>query len=265
LKKDNKEVAAYIEALEDKIVDLSLRLKKEGNNQSSGIKDNKKLIGQLIHNLRNPVGVIQSFSEMMRDGGDHSDSQKTQRHVEIINKSASFSLALLDGFSSYFNLLTSDLGLNFSEVNITEIVKKVLEQLESMAIEKQINIITAFPGSDVMIDGDGSKMTQAISNIVVNAIRYSQIQSEVSVAIEENQKVVEIGISDRGIGIAGSDLPQIFKPFFVVNTYSADESKCIGLGLSIAELIVKGHGGQLKVSSTLGEGSIFRIIIPKTQ
>lgn len=263
MKKNNKEVANYIEELEDKIMDLSLRLKAKDNEQSSIAKDSKKIIGELIHNLKNPVGVIYSFSEMIGEGGDSIGSEKLKKHINIINKSASFTLALLDSFSIYFNLRASDLPFDLNVVNLGKLINEVLDKFEPIALEKKVAIKTAFPKEKLLFKLDGNRIILALSNMISNALRYSHDNSEISITIKEHQNTIEIEIADKGIGISENDLSQIFDPFFVVNTYSIDKKKCVGLGLSIADKIIKRHSGKMKVTSALGQGSKFSIVLPK--
>lgn len=263
MKKNNKEVAIYIEELEDKIMDLSQRLKAKNNEQSSIAKARKKIIGELIHNLKNPAGVIYSFSEMIEEGGDSIGSEKLKKHINIINKSASFTLALLDSFSVYFNLQASDVPFDLNVVNLGKLINEILEKFEPIALEKKVMINTVFPKEKLLLKLDGNRMTLALSNMISNALRYSHDNSEISITIKEHQNTIEIEIADKGIGISENDLPEIFDPFFVVNTYSIDKKKCVGLGLSIADKIITRHGGKTKVTSALGRGSKFNIVLPK--
>jgi signal transduction histidine kinase len=265
LKKHNKEVATYIEELEGKIVDLSLRLKAKDKEHSSLVKGSNVIVGQLIHNLKNPVGVIYSFSEMIEVGGDSIGSEKLKKHINVINKSASFTLALLDSFSIYFNLYNSDVPFDLNVVNLTKLISEILDKFNVIASEKNVAVKTVFPKEKLLLKLDGSRMTLALSNIINNALRYSYDNSEISITIKEYQNRIEIEIADKGIGISEKDLAHIFDPFFVVNTYSEDKKKCIGLGLSIADKIIKRHGGEMIVTSDLGEGSKFRIILSKIE
>lgn len=265
MKKKDKEVTTYIEELEEKIVELSLRLKSKNNDESSIGKGANEIIGQLLHNLKNPAGVIYSFSEMIEEGGDSITSEKLQKYIDIISTSASFTLTLLDSFAIYFKLRSSELPFNLNVVNFVELISNALEQLAPFALEKKVTLDTAFPNEELLLKLDGIRVTQAISNIIANALRYSHDNSEISITIKEHQNTIETEIADKGIGISENDLPQIFDPFFVVNTYSIDKKKCVGLGLSIADIIIKQHNGEIKVTSTLGRGSKFSIFLPKVE
>ena len=265
MEKNDKKKSSYIAELEDKIVDLSLKLKAKNIELSSFEKDGRILIGKLLHNLKNPVGVIYSFSEMISEYKEEPTREKLEKYIDIINKSASFSLSLLDSFSVYFNLFTSNAPFNFMLINYTEFVSNIATKFKGIAVEKKVKIETAFPKENLMLKLDSDKMTRALSNIIANGLRYTNDKAEIRITIREHQDVIETEISDNGLGISESDLVHILEEFFVVNTYSKDQQKCIGLGLTIANKIIEMHQGEIRVISNLGEGSSFKILLPKTE
>ena len=99
--------------------------------------------------------------------------------------------------------------------------------------------------------------------LIHNALRFSPNNSTIKVEVVENDKHIETIITDEGIGISESDLVNVFNEFYVVNTYSEDKEKCIGLGLSIAEIIVENHKGTITVDSELNKGTCFKLSLPK--
>ncbi len=265
MEKNDKKKSRDIAELEDKIVDLSLRLKAKNIEQSSFKKDSRILIGKLLHNLKNPIGVIYSFSEMISKNKKDPTPEKLEKHIDIINKSASFSLTLLDSFSVYFNLFSSNAPFNFILINYTEFINNIVTQFDGIKAEKKAKLKTAFPKENLMCRLDGVRMTQVLNNIIANSLRYTNDKAEIMITIREHQDTIETEITDNGIGISESDLAHIFDEFFVVNTYSKDKQKCIGLGLAIANKIVNKHQGKIKVKSTLGKGSSFKILLPKAE
>ena len=119
------------------------------------------------------------------------------------------------------------------------------------------------PENDVFLTVDGAEITQALRAILNNAMRYSNDSSTITITVTELKDTVETTITDQGIGISETDLPNIFEEFYVVNTYSADKQKCVGLGLAIARRIVELHNGKISAKSTLEKGSSFKIRFPK--
>ena len=100
-------------------------------------------------------------------------------------------------------------------------------------------------------------------NVLDNAIRYSPENTAIQISVFENKNEINVIIADQGIGIEENHLPFIFNDFFVVNTYSNDTKKCIGLGLPITKRILAMHNGTITTESQIGKGSIFTITLPK--
>ncbi|MDO9037875.1 MAG: HAMP domain-containing sensor histidine kinase [Lutibacter sp.] len=259
-KEENSE--KYIPALEEKIIDLSLKLKSKTNELQATIETNSKILGKLTHNLKNPVGVIFSFSEMMLEDLEDYSIEKLGKHLQIIKNSATFSLAFLDTVSKYTRVQSPNFTLKTEQVNYVELVKSLINDFRAKASEKNIGLEVNVPAKDIFLTLDRNEISQALSAVLNNAIRYSNENSTMKITVQELKNTVETTITDQGIGISEEDLPHIFEEFYVVNTYSEDKQKCIGLELAIAKKIVELHKGRIAAESTLDKGSSFKIILP---
>ena len=258
-----KEAEEYINELEDKVIDLSLRLKSKTNELNLVYKTNEKIIGKLIHNLKNPVGIIFSFSGMILENIEDYPIEKLEKHTQIINKSADFSIKLLNTIAKYTELQSPNLTFDFKRLDYLELLNNVINEFSSLAEEKNCIIETKFPKTTVFLVVDKTEIKLAISNIINNALRYSEENSTITVTVIERNNTIETIITDEGIGISEENLPNILNEFFVVNTYSEDKQKCIGLGLTIANKIIQHHKGEISITSSIGKGSDFKIILPK--
>lgn len=253
----------YIQELEEKIIDLSLKLKSKSNELNAAIETNSKILGKLTHNLKNPVGVIFSFSEMMLEDIEDYSIEKLGKHLQIIKNSATFSLAFLDTISKYARVQSPNFILKTERLNYSELVNGLINDFRAKTTEKNIGLEVNIPSNDIFLTLDKGEITQAISAVLNNALRYSNENSTVAISVEELKNTVETTIADQGIGISETDLPHIFEEFYVVNTYSDDKQKCIGLGLAIAKKIIDFHNGKILVKSILEKGSDFKIMLPK--
>lgn len=263
MKKDDKKQTNYNDQLEEKIVELSLKLKSKNNELNEVITLNNLIFKKLIHNLKNPVGVSFSFSEMMLEGLQNYTPDKLQKHIEIIKNSSDFSLKFLNKLAEFSRYQLPDLKFIFEVYNFNEFIDRVIEKAQLMANEKRIFINKKLPENTIKFKFDKSELEIAILNIINNAVRYSNENTAIEIEVIENTLAIEIIVSDNGLGIAEKDIFLIFDEFCVVNTYSEDKIKCIGLGLPIAQKIIKRHGGKIAVKSKLGKGSVFTISLPK--
>jgi len=143
-------------------------------------------------------------------------------------------------------------------------VNCLINDFSAKASEKNIGLEVNFPSNDIFLTLDKDEITQALSAVLNNALRYSNENSTVNISVEETKNYVETTITDQGIGISDTDLPHIFEEFYVVNTYSDDKQKCIGLGMVIAKKIIEKHKGKITANSILEKGSSFKITLPNS-
>ncbi|MHB1147922.1 MAG: sensor histidine kinase [Lutibacter sp.] len=253
----------YIQQLEEKIIDLSLKLKSKTNEIKAADETTSKILGKLTHNLKNPVGVIFSFSEMMLEDVANYSIEKLEKHLQIIKNSATFSLSLLDTISKYSRVQSPNFVLKCQSLNYVELLNTIVSEFKSKASGKNIGLDLIIPANEIFLTLDEAEISQTIRVVLDNALRYSNENSTITITVEAPKNTVETTITDQGIGISDTDLPHIFEEFYVINTYSADKQKCIGLGLAIAKKIVELHGGEITAKSTLEKGSSFQIKLPK--
>jgi len=260
----DKESEKYIQELEEKIVELSLKVKQKNYQLKNVSKNNQKVLSKLTHNLKNPIGIISSFSEMMLEDLEDFTPEKLTKFLKAINHSAKFSLNFLTSIVKYAQVTSSEFTLNLEKVNLIELVDSIINKLTEQAENKNINIIKNYTENELFLAIDSVEMELALHNILHNAIRYSPENTPISIAINENNNKIEIIFLDEGVGISEEHLPHIFEPFFVANTYDEEKNKCIGLGLVISKMILKKHAGIITLKSTLNQGSLFKILFKKS-
>jgi signal transduction histidine kinase len=258
-----KKSKKYIEELEDKIIELTFKLKDKRNEVNSVIQSQEKRMRKLTHNLKNPIGVIYSFSDMILEDVETYDTHKLEKHMTFIKNAADFSLHFLNQTSTFSRLVCQKASFLFVKLNIVALLNHVVNEFEQIAFKKNITIKRNFHVEESILLIDKVQLTLALSNIISNAIRFSSKNTTIVISIVESLDSVEIVISDEGIGVETDDLISIFQEYFVVNTYSKDKKKCVGLGLSIAEKIIQQHHGLISIQSALDKGSSVKIIFPK--
>ena len=263
MEKEQKESADYIEELEDKIVELSLQLKAKNNKLHAIQEENYLRTRKVVHNLKNPIGVAYSFSEILESGGSDISNEKFEKYVEIIKNSTDFSIQFLTSLSKVNALNSPDFNLNLAKVEYVSLLSNVVGELTNEAESKQITILKKTPQNNLLLTLDKTQIEFVIRALIHNALRYSPNNSTINVEVVEHEEHIETIITDEGIGISEADLTNVFNEFFVVNTYSDNKEKCIGLGLSISKTILDYHKGTIVVNSGLNSGTCFKFRIPK--
>lgn len=209
-----------------------------------------RLIGDVAHELRNPLSTIEGTMEALLDGVMPADDETHAR----IGREAARLRRLADDLSSLS--AAGELGLlDHENVDVGDIATDVVSQLEPQAAAKGLSLTLHAP-APAPVRGDRDRLTQVLMNVVGNAVQYTDA-GDIAVHIASSPDGVMIEVTDTGRGLADDDLIRVFERFHRVDDQFADGT---GVGLAIAKLIVDAHGGRIVASSSgLGSGSTFRI------
>lgn len=220
----------------------------------------KDFIAHASHELRTPLTSINGQLEVLMMKDRSTDEYKSSL------------VSVLDDIKSLIDLSNRLLlmartgaegpGNLYKNIRIDEILWQVQEEMKKFNSEYQINISIdeSLTDSDQMIvAGDEFMLKAAVSNIVDNACKYSP-DNKVDIRLQHIEKWIEIVFEDRGIGISKDDLEKIFEPFYrAANTLPYSGS---GIGLPLVNQIIKNHNGKIKLSSVIGKGTIFTVLLP---
>ena len=147
------------------------------------------------------------------------------------------------------------------EVEIDDVIREAIDQSQSNAESRQIEVTYSNNGSGVVI-GDRDQLIMAVHNLIENAINYSSDRTKVSVISQIVDGLVEISVTDQGIGISENEQERIFERFYRVDPARSRQTGGTGLGLSIVKHVTQNHGGEVKVWSKPGVGSTFALRLP---
>ena len=229
---------------------------------ATNTKLRRQLLANLAHELRTPLAVIQGHLEGMMDGViEPSKEQLGSLHEEAIRLNR-----LIKELRDLSLAEVRQLALEKSSTDINQLISRVVTMLRPMTDEKniQINCFLTKKAPEVTVDND--RMNQVFYNILVNAIRYSPVESQIQVVTSlverENWQWLMVSIKDNGTGIAAEDVPYVFDHFYRGDKSRDRKSGGSGLGLAIVKQLVEIHGGQVAVSSEVGKGSIFQVLLP---
>jgi len=263
LKQTDKISSEFIQELENKIVDLTLRLKGKGFELDTVEKENHERIRKLVHNLKNPIGIAYSFSEMIAENSEEISKEKLDKYIDVIKKSTDFSVEILNSIANLNRLKSPSYKFSSQKSNYCEFLIDILSEFNAIAADKNTVITTSIPKKGINVNIDTEEIALLIRVLMRNAFAYSSNNSKINIVVVETDIAIETTITDQGIGISENDLKAVFKEFYMVNTYSQDKTKCVGLGLAIAKLILHHHKGEIQVNSTYGKGTSFVFSIPK--
>ena len=236
--------------------------------ETESLRQEKKLmeenfITMVSHQLRSPLVAIMQYYEVILGGmaGDVPEKLK-----EIIQKSKSRLEGLLGLINDWLDVARMDSGQivdNLKPTSIKKIIAKVFEESQPLTQDENISLELGPCSKNDLVQGNEESLEQVFSNLIVNAIRYNTPNGKVTVSVRENADYIAVDVRDTGIGIAKEHIPFLFDQFFRVKRGEQQKVKGSGLGLSIAKKIVEAHGGSITISSELGQGSTFTVLLPK--
>ena len=220
-----------------------------------------EFIGVVSHELRTPLTSI-SGSLRLLDAGVMGPVTEEQRPLLTMALSNAKRLgALVDDILDLERLDAGRMPLRPERIDAGQLARSVVESLQPAAAVAEVELSAVVPEEPVLVFVDPSRMTQALTNLVGNANKFTGAGGRVTVGVRRDGNEVRWEVQDTGPGIAPEELDKVFERFRQVGPSDASR-KGTGLGLSIARGIVERSGGRLEVSSVVGEGSIFSIVVP---
>ncbi|AKB28977.1 sensory transduction histidine kinase [Methanosarcina siciliae T4/M] len=221
-------------------------------------------LANMSHELRTPLNSVIGFSDMLYGQVYGELNQKQMRAVGNVSSSGKHLLNLINGILDLSKIEANKMELNYREFELATKIDLIRNVLHPLADKKNIDIEIDMDSELTRICADEEKFTRIMYNLVDNAIKFSYENSLVKIGVRKKDNLVEITVTDTGIGIKTEDHHKLFKPFSQVNAFYSKKFQGTGLGLSLVKQIVNLHGGYVWFRSEQGEGSTFAFAIPIT-
>jgi len=221
----------------------------------------KKFLAFFSHELRSPLNSIIGFSELIQIDLPKLDTATVSSYIGSINQSGKHLLQLINDILDLSKLEAGRLELHYMSIPIRQFIealtKSVQPQMEAKRLSFDIQI------SDELDDivADDVRLKQILLNLITNAIKFSHVESKITVKVVRVDNSVEFGVTDEGIGIRPDELPRLFMPFQQTSA-GKRKQEGTGLGLSITKKLVELHGGTVTAVSEWGKGSTFIVRMP---
>jgi signal transduction histidine kinase len=221
-----------------------------------------RFIGIAAHDLRNPLQVIEGYSQMLVDGQLGGVSPGQEKVISVIRKNSDYMLKLVTDLLHISKVEAGKLHLDLRETDLPALLETNVEFNRLLAGRKQIEIRLSREEGIPTLRVDAPKIEQVLNNLIGNAIKFSYPKTTVVVRAARREREVVIDVRDEGQGIPAGELDRLFIPFESHSVKSTGGEPSTGLGLAIAKRIVEGHGGELRVRSEVGVGSTFSFSLP---
>jgi two-component system sensor histidine kinase SenX3 len=226
----------------------------------------RDFVANVSHELKTPVGALTLLAEAVQDAKDDPDA--VARFAGRMQQEGSRLARLVQELMELSRVQGADPMPGAAEVKVARMLAEATDRTRLAAEQADITVDVDCPDETILVRGNEAQLSTAVSNLVDNALAYSAAGTRVVVsarasADQQSRPLVEITVTDQGIGIAEADLDRIFERFYRVDPARTRATGGTGLGLALVKNIVTNHLGTVSVESAVGKGSTFTIRLPR--
>jgi PAS domain S-box-containing protein len=238
-----------VEAFQDMSYLKALEREKEG------------FISMIAHDMKSSLTIIGGFALRLFQKGSRLNREKEKKYLSIIKDETDKLETLVEDFLEFSRLQTGRLKLNLGATSVDRLLMELREAYEPKAAELGLSLRLENGDDLPIIEGDARQLRRVFTNLLDNALKFSDKPGSVTVSIRHGKKNnVVVTVKDEGRGIPPEELPFIFDAFH--RGKAGEKVKGFGLGLASAKAIVEAHGGRVLVESEMGKGSTFTVVLP---
>ncbi len=228
-------------------------------------KQQLEFVAGVTHELLTPLAAMRSAGQNLADGVV-TESGQVKRYGRLIEDEGRRLTTMVGQVLEFAGMQAGRRAYTLRQISLHDVLAQALAEYQSVLDEDGITVESSLEEAMPDIMADPTPLRRAIQNLIANAIKYCGSGSWIGLETRRIDKPsgsqVHLTVADRGPGIAATDVPHLFEPFYRGNTGSDDQIPGSGLGLSLVKHIVEGHGGRVTVSTKEGEGSRFTVVLP---
>ncbi len=222
-------------------------------------------VAGVSHELRTPLAVLQSVGENLADGVV-TNAARIKSYGNLIRSEVQRLTVLAENALAYAGIHSGKQQYLLSPVSVNDVITKAVSGCHAMMMEAGVQVKVDQQDPGVRVSADAGALVSALQNIVSNAVKYRGESQQIDIAVRNADTAegaaVRISVTDHGLGIDPFDIPHVFEPFYRGRTAQEMQIRGNGLGLNLAQHIVRAHGGSITVHSTRGQGSTFIVQLP---
>lgn len=213
-------------------------------------------LGIAAHDLRNPIGNILNLSQLLQDELQGKLNDNSTLYFQLIDSSCGFLLQLISDLLDFSQIESGKLTLEREAVDLEALISQQASYARTSAGAKGVELAFAVQGQGpFVIQGDRGRLTQVVDNLISNAVKFSSAENLVQISLARKGKDLLFTVQDHGPGISPEDQAKLFQPFAKASARPTAGERSTGLGLSIVKRIVAAHGGEIRLESSVGQGT----------
>ena len=222
-----------------------------------------EFVSTVSHELRTPLFIFKNIISNAMAGVFGSINSKLRKNLEMADSMIDRLSRIISDFLDCSKIEARAMHLYCKPASMQDVVAETVESFVDVAISKNLKIETMLPREPLMVNIDRDRMTQVLTNLIGNAVKFSDKETVIKIFVNDHLNEVEVAVQDQGPGIDQADIGKIFSRFVQVNKIYDKGQGGTGLGLSIAKELIELHKGRIWADSKLGQGSCFSFVIPK--
>ena len=224
----------------------------------------RDFVANVSHELRTPLSILRGYIETLLDSPNTPPEELT-RILGVMERHSDRLELLVEDLLTLAQLESGNPDLQIGTVDLSSFLPEMVRDWEKKLAGKRLNIIVDVSTDLSPIRVDRTRLQEALSNLLDNAVKYSRQHGEIRLTARHRDGEIELAVSDNGIGIAKEDLPRIFERFYRADkARSPDKVRGTGLGLAIVKHIAQLHGGRVEAESKVEKGTTIRVVLPST-
>jgi PAS domain S-box-containing protein len=220
-----------------------------------------QFVDTATHELRTPLANIKAYAETLALA-DVIDIEQQKQFLNTINSEATRLARFVDDLLSVSSMELGSLSLNKQVTDLGRMLNEVITKIRPQAEEKELTLEVVFPEKMPEPELDKDKIATVLVNLLGNAVKYTPQGGRVTFRVNLTDQHIEINVEDTGVGIAEDEVEKVFDKFFRSNDPRVQEQTGTGLGLALAQEVVRLHGGRISVESEINKGSTFTVTLP---
>ena len=256
---------AHRDQLQERVDAATLDLKKKADELHAALIKEKELnelqrgfVSMTSHEFRTPLAIIDSSVHRLERNPDKLTKENVEKRLKKIRRAVTRMTRLMESTLSAFQMDAGKIHINIGDCDLVNVIEQVLDRQRD--ISRQHSIVQDLDGLSTEFKGDAAVLDQVFTNLLSNAVKYSAPHTRITVKGWLEDQTASISITDEGIGIDPEDLPNMFNRYF--RAKSSTGIAGTGIGLNLARMLVREHGGEITLESTVGVGSTFTVRLP---
>jgi signal transduction histidine kinase len=251
------ELSRTFNRMAEELAERQLKLEEQNTQLRTSEQLKSELVSIVSHEIRTPLASVLGFTSLLLQR-DVTDDER-RRYLEIIDQQGKRLAGLLDDFLAVQRIEEGRLELVHERIDMSALLREQVQLYEAQSSEHALSL--SLPGSALLVEGDGDRLSQVIGNLLSNAIKYSPAGGSVQIEADRANGRVRLRVRDHGLGIPAGQHDRIFTKFFRGDAAQSGIAGS-GLGLAFARAVVEAHGGTIGFRSAAGRGSTFWVELP---